>query len=56
MAIKRMEIEEINKSRIIKKQLKKIGDLTVKSGLIDYSFKNTHEIDLFCVKLHCLLC
>ena len=45
MAIKRMEIEEINKSRIIKKQLKKIGDLTVKSGLIDYSFKNTHEFE-----------
>ena len=45
MAIKRMEIEEINKSRKIKKQLKKIGDLTVKSGLIDYSFKNTYEFE-----------
>ena len=39
MAIKRLEIKELNKSRDIKKQLKKIGSLTVKSGLIDYSFK-----------------
>lgn len=45
MSIKRMEIDEINKSRNIKRQLKKIGALTVKSGLIDYSFKNTHEFE-----------
>lgn len=52
MAIKRMEIEEINKSRIIKKQLKKIGDITVKSGLIDYSFKNTNEFEKISSKLN----
>jgi len=45
MSIKRMEIEEIKKSRPLKKQLKKIGDLTVKSGLIDYSFQNTPEFE-----------
>ena len=45
MTIKRMEIEEIKKSRPLKKQLKKIGDLTVKSGLIDYSFQNTPEFE-----------
>ena len=45
MAIKRMEIDEINKSRKIKKQLKKIGDITVRSGLIDYSFKNTLDFE-----------
>ncbi len=45
MSIKRMEIEEIKKSRPLKKQLKKIGDLTVKSRLIDYSFQNTPEFE-----------
>ena len=45
MTIKRMEIEEIKKSRPLKKQIKKIGDLTVKSGLIDYSFQNTPEFE-----------
>jgi len=45
MTIKRMEIEEIKKSRPLKKQIKNIGDLTVKSGLIDYSFQNTPEFE-----------
>lgn len=45
MTIKRMEIDEIKKSRPLKKQIKNIGDLTVKSGLIDYSFQNTPEFE-----------
>ena len=45
MTIKRMEIEKIKKSRPLKKQIKNIGDLTVKSGLIDYSFQNTPEFE-----------
>jgi len=45
MTIKRMEIEEIKKSRPLKKRIKNIGDLTVKSGLIDYSFQNTPEFE-----------
>ena len=45
MTIKRMEIEEIKKSRPLKKQIKNFGDLTEKSGLIDYSFQNTPEFE-----------
>ncbi|MBM77076.1 MAG: aspartate kinase [Crocinitomicaceae bacterium] len=52
MAIKRMEIDEINKSRKIKKQLQKIGDITVRSGLIDYSFKNTYEFEKVSTKFN----
>ena len=40
-----MEIDQLNKARPLKKQLKNIGDLTVKSGLIDYSFQNTLEFE-----------
>ena len=52
MAIKRLEIKELNKSRDIKKQLKKIGSLTVKSGLIDYSFKNTPKFEKIASKFN----
>jgi len=52
MAIKRIEIKEINKSRKIKKEIKKIGDLTIKSGLIDYCFKNTIEFEKISSKLN----
>ena len=45
MSVKRMEIDQLNKARPLKKQLKNIGDLTVKSGLIDYSFQNTPEFE-----------
>ncbi|MBG16442.1 MAG: aspartate kinase [Crocinitomicaceae bacterium] len=45
MSIKRMEIQEINKTRILKKQLRKIGDITVRSGLIDYNFNNSAEFE-----------
>ena len=45
MAIKRMEIDEINKSRKLRRQLKNIGDITVRSGLIDYNFKNSAEFE-----------
>ena len=45
MSIKRMEVDQLNKTRPLKKQLKNIGDLTVKSGLIDYSFQNTPEFE-----------
>tara|TARA_B100000401_G_C52795418_1_gene715611 strand:+ start:737 stop:1393 length:657 start_codon:yes stop_codon:yes gene_type:complete len=45
MSIKRMEIQEINKTRILKKQLRKIGDITVRSGLIDYNFTNSAEFE-----------
>ena len=51
MTIKRMEIEEIKKSRPLKKQIKNIGDLTLKSGLIDYSFQNTPEFEKMSSKL-----
>ena len=40
-----MEIQEINKTRILKKQLRKIGDITVRSGLIDYNFTNSAEFE-----------
>lgn len=45
MTLKRMEIEEIQKTRSLKKQLKKLGDITVRSGLIVYNFSNSEKFE-----------
>ena len=46
MAIKRLELEDIKpKNKKLNKALKNLGDITVRSGLTDYTFKNSKNVE-----------
>ncbi len=46
MAIKRLELEDIKpKNKKLNKALKNLGDITVRSGLTDYTFKNSKNLE-----------
>ncbi len=46
MAIKRLELEEVkDHKRTLQRSIKKLGDITVRSGLSDYTFKNSKSLE-----------
>lgn len=46
MAIKRLELEEVkNHKRTLQRSIKKLGDITVRSGLCDFTFKNSNSLE-----------
>ena len=46
MAIKRLEIDEVKEhKRRLQRSIKKLGDITVRSGLCDYTFKNSKSLE-----------